>query len=195
MGVNLNVYLPLDVQDRHVASVLGVLAGLPAKYETSRGGYGRSYGSTEVKGVRVDHCNLTGMSDIVLTSQTGMVDGEGTHFAYFHYCARTSFGKRKIVNLLGPPSTAFWIALSRRAVHFLGGLVVYNDCAASLKGNSYRSKRHCPVDRHGLIPDDAEPWTRYHKALAALTPITVEDMIGANRYAAYKLSEKENVNV
>ena len=179
MGVNCVVNLPVDVDEHDVAEVVGILAGLsPTWEETSNGRFLRVDGAEGVA------TSVAGMSEVQLDwpkkKPGALVDGTDYHSASFHYSLRE---KGKIHNCFYPKSTPFWCAISRRLVWWFGGVVTFDDCSEK---DIYRSKRHCPVDRYGLIPNDGKPWTDYHNTLAVMEPLTLKDLKAAYKVAAYK---------
>lgn len=188
MGVNCYVRLATDVQAKDAALAIGVLAGLPAVYKNQSDG---RYWTT-VDGANDKATESSGYSNIILqaTSGNSLVDGEKSHFAAFFYCNRSN---NKISNMLYPTSTPFWCAVGKRLVQFFGGEIVFSDCEAEKGLNVYRSKRHCPVDEHGLIPHDGEPWRDYHKAVAKLKPVTKSEMNAVGDRSGYPDYRKRTV--
>lgn len=191
MGANCVVELPVDVTARRLADVVGVLAGLSVRLreETS---FGRHSVFADVSGAEDRATSISGMADIVLTPEKGsfLAHGAEVHSGTFHFCCRDGVGCGKISNHFGPTSTPFWCAISKRLVRFFGGRVIYNDCEAYSGRNVYAAKRSCPVDKHGLVPDDGEAWNKYERAVVALKPVTEADIVAAQKVAGYKLDDE-----
>lgn len=179
MGSNCNVWLPTDVTGNRVAEVVGILAGLPSKkYVSSRDAWW-----AEVVGAEEKPTSVSTMSDIVLHArgEGTLVDGESGHFAHLHYCSRRD---GRIYNCFAPKSTPFWCAVAVGLAKWFGGTVEFNDCGGGRK-NVRTFKRSCPVDKHGLIPDDGEPWNKYHGELLALKAVTEKEIRAVAKLSAY----------
>jgi hypothetical protein len=190
MGSNCDVYLPPDVEPDKVARLAGILAGLKAtQQDIGRGGDPTIL--TEVEGAGTKTCGISGMDAITLRAPDGLtlVDGETNHFASFHYCSRYN---GRIYNKLYPTSNVFWCALSKRLVQWFGGVLIYNDCGYLKGKNVFRSKRHCPVDRHGLLSEDGPSWQKYQDALLKVKPLTMLDIEAANEVSGYKMERSVN---
>lgn len=184
MGVDCEIYVPWDVDDRRLADALGALAGLPAEYRVHHPGTHQEYGSNDVVGVDVRPTSCAGMGEIALTAGGGrrMADGESSHHVYLHYGSR--WRGRPWMHL-SPPSSPFWCAVARRLVDWFGGFAVFQDSGEERGANLHRGRRRCPAGRGGLLGDDGRPWEEYERAAAALRPVTAAELRAARKVAAY----------
>jgi hypothetical protein len=174
MGVNSNVYLDAGVQVRDVADVIGILAGLKPYKRHFSGSVGWS---TEVDGVKLRSCDTSPeMCEIILTGD--LVDGEKGH--YVNYFFEIDEGKYRY---LYPKATPFWIAISKELCKFFGGKIDYCDCDEG--GINARWKK----PRKKNAPQDGKPWYNFQQEKLDLKPITIKDMIWANKWAGYKMEE------
>lgn len=181
MSVDCNIALPGRVEVDDVANVIGVLAGLPVRLEP----LGEDSIVSRVDGVKIETSDVHGMVQITLSGE--LADGEHTHFVYYHFegtFGRSTYGGRRYqhegVRSLSPRSTPFWVAIAKRLVDFFGGWVDYDDCD------------DCDLDyslpeRPNISPHDGKPWEQFHRNVAALKPITKQDMKAAAEWASYKV--------
>jgi len=181
MGVDTNIYLPIDVDIEDIGRVMSILMGNKPKLGK---GYDNSF-SCCVGGFKFEHTNTPHMTMILFTPEGGkFIDGQDTHYCHFFYCNREE-QTGEITNCLYPRSNPFWCALGKRLVQFFGGKVQFNDCGSAKGKNVYRSKRHCPVDRRGLTPHDGKKWNEYQKAMSELKPLTKENLDEVRKLTGY----------
>lgn len=186
MGVDLNLYLPLDVSTYWITDAVGVVAGLPSQLKTS--GLDK-WRTTHVEGVTLAATSVAGMGSIELEfpDKRPFLDGEYHHSATYHFATEYD---GKFYNVLLVRSGAFWIAAAEKAARFFGGILIYQDSEEYKLPNRVRFKRSCPTRPNGLLPDDAELWDKAQEAMSKLKPITAADLIKANERAAYKLESE-----
>lgn len=171
MGIDIRITLPGDVRVDDVARVMGVLAGLPAE-QYSLGSSPSIF--VRVKRATVENTTFPDMAQIVLSGQ--MVDGDIAHFVNWH------FEGNGFDRICFPPSTAFWIAVSRGLVDFFGGKVDYQDCDESEV--DYQRDYHLSLVSN--CPTDGPEWDAFETRILNLTPITAEGLEEARTFAAYK---------
>lgn len=180
MGVNCNIYLPLDVDESNLGDAVGIFAGLPkalVKHER--------HTSCDVNGVQVKPTQFASMGQIVLSAPPGkrLVDGEMAHEVLFHWGSRF---KRKLWISLNPKSTPFWISVGKRLVDWFGGFLVYSDCGDESGDNLYAGKRSHQTDEDFMVPHDGEPWDLYQKEASELPSVTKAELKAAWKKAAYR---------
>lgn len=167
MGIDTKISLPPNVRVSDVASVIGVLRGLPVVLEPI-GSDGSSY--AKVDGVRVlGHENIAQMARIELSR-----DGEPFDSYFFHFESR---GGRR---LIGGRARAETIALCRALADFFGGVVDYADCDE--EGANYVVPDKSDAENH---PDDGEEWASLQRRIAGLSSITKTEIRGCKDFAAY----------
>lgn len=116
------------------------------------------------------------MCEIILNGN--MIDGEQAHFvSYFFECKDGKY------RYLYPKATPFWIAIGKGLCKFFGGKIDYHDCDAGGINASWKKPRKCNS------PEDGGAWYAFEQAKLDLKPITVKDMIKANKWAGYKIEE------
>lgn len=168
MGVDTLIRLPADVRIRDVSIVIGILAGLkPEQHSLCGSSYSCSVAGVETKSSSIPEC-----ADIEINGD--LVDGEKNHHVMFHF-------EYKASRLLMPRSTAFWIAVGRRLIQFFGGSMDYQDCD-SVETN-YRRKS----PRKDNSPEGGKPWHDLQDAMLAIKPITKDELIKCDKWAAYRL--------
>lgn len=165
MGSETNIHLPVDVPDSHVTIAVGILAGYEAKLETldHHGGV-----HAVCTAAVLTPTGVNGMSRLVVGS--GGETRRGGE-AMMHYNARHANAMHL---LLAGGCRPFWHDIGRGLVRFFGGGVVFDDCQPEKGRNVYKHRRTCPVDKHGLIPNDGAAWNRFQRALVRLQPVKPE---------------------
>lgn len=178
MGVDARVTLPANVRLSNVANVMGAVAGCPATKSffdrDPKNGW-----STRVEGVEVLTTSIPSMCEIRITPPNGCVDGEKSHFTFYHFEPDNGVGR-----LMLPRSTAFWIAVMHRVVDFFGGEIDYNDCDDV---SCDYSVPHKTWEENS--PSDGEAWYTFQNRILEIKPITVEEWNSFNLEAAYKIGE------
>ena len=175
MGVDCNINLPGNVRVNDVADLIGIAAGLPArKHDLDYKGAW----TVRVDGVKVENACVVGLVDINLSGK--MIDGQKDHTVFYHFEDDGSSGR-----CLLPRSTAFWIAVGRKLIDFFGGALVYQDC----DGNEDYVKPANPDNIN--CPQDGEDWQNFQQRMLDVQPITKEELLECDEFAAYKLSELE----
>lgn len=169
MGVNTRIYLPHDVRIIDVANVIGILAGLE---------YSEEY---LIPGVSVKSSSSASCAHIDITAPKGktLIDGEENHYTLFNFEAGEDAGHYG--RHLGPPSSAFWIAVGKKLAEFFGGAVIYTD------GESIKASE-APVKfrKRGINnPEDGVPWHRWKKRIREVKPLTEDDLMAAAWCSAY----------
>jgi len=176
MGVDTRILLPADVRVRDVASVIGILAGLPKTREVGSRG--------ELKWVQVDGVKVEPMEGIPEACRItlripphwgSMMDREDAHDVMFHFEPDTEDGR-----LMIPPSTPFWIAVGTKLCGFFGGKIDFDDCDSNEWDRRFRKPR--PTNR----PNDGLPWARFQQEMFDLAPVTTADLKRAYEKASYK---------
>lgn len=185
MGVDCYINLPMDVDIDDIAHVMSILVGNKPILEPINGSQNGGI-ACHVKGYQFASTHTPHMTMINLELVGGglMVDGTDHHYCHFFYCSRNE-ETGKIVNCLYPRSNPFWCALGKKLVQFFGGSVQFNDCDSAKGKNVYRSKRHCPVDKHGLTPHDGKEWNEYQKAMSEIKPLTIKDLEEVRHLTGY----------
>lgn len=184
MGVDLNLYLPLDVDEPWITDAVGVVAGLPTEFKLHKDGL-HEFWATDVEGVKLNSTGVPSMGslDLEFPDKRPFLDGEIHHSASYHFATEQN---GSFYNMLMVRSRPFWIAVARKVVRFFGGILRYQDSGTDTLPNLARFKRRCPTRKHGLLPNDGALWRRAQEALSKLKPITVRDLIKANKRAAYQ---------
>jgi hypothetical protein len=172
MGVDCKIMLPDNVRVKDVAKVIGIAAGLLPKWD---GSHGAKW--VEVPGADVKTTSIPEMAVINLDGGH-LIDGESKHFVFYHF--ESSRGGR----LMGPRSTAFWLAVAHRLVDFFGGVIDYQDC-----DSQYCDYGSAANTREENSPEDDEEWVRFQERLFNVKPITKDELLHYNELAAYKMEE------
>lgn len=161
MSVNCRILLSGDVRLQDVATVMGLLAGLPAESRSleNRGG---TYSYVRVSGVGVSGTYSPEMAQILLKGP--MVDGDTQHSVYYHFEPSGGVGRA-----LMPVSTAFWIAIGKGLVDFFGGTVDYADC------DDVRVNYERPPQGSNC-PEDGRVWQAFEDRIKAVQPLTKKDL-------------------
>lgn len=177
MGVDCKINLPDNVRVKDVADLIGIASGLPVNWEPCSND--RDLKFLRVPGVEVRQTSCVTMPEISIRSLGKLlVDGKDIHHVYYHL--ESSYGGRS----LGPPSTAYWIAVAHRLVDFFGGTIDYQDCD-EVRIDYRRAKK----TRNQNSPEDGKPWHNFYKRLSEVKPITQEEMQKLDQFAAYKIKE------
>lgn len=170
MGVNVRIVLPPNVRLRDVGAVLGVAAGLPPLMVRDASS---SAMWVVVGGVTVS--SVSGEVEVATIRLNGkLVDGIGTHTVTYHF--EGPGGTR----LLCPSSTPFWIACGLRLVEFFGGSVTFQDTYDT-------PDRSFPWKPDALnCPEDGEEWESLQARIAAVRPVTADELEECAGFAAHK---------
>jgi hypothetical protein len=181
MGQDAKLYLPLDIKDMDIAMALGALMGAERKMEPLESGGG------------VMHYDVKS-TDLVPEKayQWHTVERDSLDLPMVrlgHNINHLTGGWRingSIGMYFSGDSSAPTIALFRRLAKLFGGTVVPNDCE---EGTHEEYERPAATkDEEGLYPNDGEAWERLQQHLYDnTTPVTDEELIGADSAAGYKL--------
>ncbi len=155
MGVDCRIMLPGNVRIRDVMSVIGVAVG----FQPTRRSLGKTGYCTDVKGVSAEQ-PVGNMPDFFY------IKFDGRH-AYWSYEPENNVGGRMIM----PKSTAFWCLVGQRLVDFFGGKVDYNDCD-DVEFDYVKRNRGDARN----APTSDEPWMALQDRIAAVKPITREEL-------------------
>jgi hypothetical protein len=188
MGVDIRAYLPPHVRVNDVATVIGILSGLPKVKNDDENEWVR------VQGVKVK-TSMPEMCEIEMIAPPDMgklVDGEKSHFVYCHFehdgeldsdsgCEPQLWGTK----LLSPPSTPFWCAVMKRVVTFFGGYLKFNDCE---DGDfdlivAYRAN---------VAPRSGVPWRHFQACIRTLNPITEAEINAMRESGKYVTSSSHS---
>jgi len=174
MGVDCQICLPDNVRVNDVAGIIGIATGLKPEWS------GRDDSKlVRVPGVEVRSTFSPAMVEIRLTGD--LIDGDKSHFVYYHFEADN--GGRG----LNPPSTAFWIAVAHRLVKFFGGKIDYQDC-----DSVEMDYEHPAFAKQHNSPSKDDEWSTFQKRLFEVEPITKDELVHYNQFAAYKLEEMKH---
>lgn len=179
MGVDIRMYLDPRADAREVGEVVGLCMG-----QTVRHRGGMYNGWDEVKGVKVKNSpHVVGLVDIVVKADKGqtLVDGSDAYGFTLHL----EGGDERDPDLLGmkvaiPRSRAINIAIATRLVKYYGGRLDYNDSDETEWDLIVPYK----ASQRARIPEDER-----HKAHLQFVPLTLKELIVADRVAAYKAVE------
>ena len=178
MGVDTHVFLSPDVHVRHVAKVMGILAGLPK----TRKNFNLSLDSpwtVEVIGQEVKPCrNVAELCEIHLHGH--MIDGEDHHWAYYHFESDNSGKVSRHEKQLTFRSTSFWIAIGVGLVKFFGGDVDFYDTDDKYKDFV------APYPKIRNSPEDGKPWQDFQEKMFNLKPLTRSNLQGFRKHEIYK---------
>jgi hypothetical protein len=167
MGIDCRLTLAPNARVQDVASVLGILFGLPCALEPLDGG-----GVVcQVRGVRVVPAGqIPEMCFIELRAPNGdLVARSNYHFE--------NPGGRRLISARARAET---LAAFRRVADFFGGVVDDMDCDD--EAANYVAPDRGDAENH---PSDGAPWNALQRRMAAVLPLT-EDAIAACRpFAAY----------
>jgi hypothetical protein len=181
MPVDTNIYLPPSASLNDVVTVMGIAAGLPWEWhDLADGGRFVAVPGAEAKSTSMPH-----MAEIVLGGYR-MVDDETEHLCTWHWEPDTGPGQEG--RLVMCRSTAFWICVARRLVDFFGGWVDYLD-EDETEVDYSRPPRLWAVNRPP--GDRAQEWNFFQDRLAAVKPITVQELRDADQYAFVRMDEIE----
>lgn len=178
MGVDTRITLHPSARLRDVTDALGILAGLePELHPLSIGALAVRVPGAVCKSY--DGLGLAACAQIILTAPEGrlLVDGDESHYVMYHFEWEGTevHGARGLL----PPSTPFWVAAGIKLVDFFGGHIDFNDCDT--------------IDVDHVAPPSALPavdgpdWQDYQHAIAAIEPITRDDMIAVADRCGYPL--------
>lgn len=171
MGVDAIVHLPVDVRVKDVALVLAALTGHKIeKYTYNEHGHSGYW--AECEEVKIETTSFPDMAEIILP-HTNDLQSEG-HFTSYHFESKDG------TKTLYPRSTPYWLAVCKKLVIFFGGTMDYQDC----DDGEVDFKARKP--RKSNSPENDKPWSDFHDAILALTPVTVEDVEAMRPFAAYK---------
>ncbi len=175
MGVDCGINLPDNVRVKDVAYVIGIASGLKVEWEPCFPDKNNSW--LRVPGAEVKATNIIEMAEVFVRGD--LVDGQDVHFCYYHF--ESSDGGRS----LNPRSTAYWLAIAHRLVDFFGGSIDYQDC------DDVAVDYDKPGNSRDLnSPEDGDEYWDFYKRLAAIKPITQEELRHYDKLAAYKIDER-----
>ena len=162
MGVDCRYYPPIGARVEAVAEAIGVLLGEPVvRRELSGGGV-----ATLVPSVRYrTHDDMPDYVQVVISRE---------HSFNWHQHSDEFVGRA----VLTARSTPTVVALFRRLCDFFGGDVWHADVDEFAV--DYSRPAHDPI-----YPTDGEPWQAFQDELAALPPLTDDEIAAARPFAAY----------
>lgn len=178
MGVDASITLHPSARVGDVTTALGILAGLEPELHPLSSGALR----VQVPGAVCDSYGspaggLVACARIDLTAPEGhlLVDGEEGHHVMYHF----EWEKTEVHGARGllPPSTPFWVAAGIKLVDFFGGHIDFNDCDTVAVDH---------VAPPSILPAaDDQGWQDYQHALAAIEPVTRDDMLAVADRCGY----------
>lgn len=167
MGVDCRLSLPGNVRVRDVASVLGILFGLPFALEPLNG-----------DGVvcRVRGANVTGHAEIPEMARIDLKAENGDPVGGFYYHFENPGGRR----VLSGRARANVIAAFVKTADFFGGSVDFTDC-------DDEDADHTATDRSDEEnhPEDGAAWDSFQRRMADLKPLTAKEIRAYASVAAY----------
>lgn len=182
MGVGCKAILPEHARVSDVADVIGILAGLPFERATFESGEGTH---VWVHGILVRGTECPGMAMIELRGP--MVDGEHVHTCSFHFENDWAAGGRI---LSAQAATPFWQTILRGVVDVFGGTVDYED-TDSIEVD-YGSYGITNIMWHA---SDGDAWEAKVTTIAAIKPLTADDLTKPKRVRTVEFSEETSVTV
>ena len=198
MSVNVNLYLPPDVEPRHLADFFAIKLGAEPMIQSME--YGGFTVDLHVDLVKAENSPIVGMEYLNWKGSKAYDKYILSHpfQPSFHYGTtvpehmykrvppemKKRFGKvwTEVMSASSPQK----VALYRAAAKFFGGVLVPVD-ADWEKFEVY--KRTMPVNGRGLMPDDDPSWSRYQMAMYWVQPLTKEDIENAWKDSGYKSEE------
>ena len=179
MGVDCHVYLLPDTDASDVGKVLSLLLGArPVKTEYQ----GAYWYNVEPNFEEIPDRTDIGFGRIKINTELAK-----KHYVQpYIFLGSTHQNKKGVYTYMSFGSTPIKIKLANALAHWFGGFVVANDCNDEI---TYTSKRHCPVDRRGLIPEDGVAWDNYQDSLLEIVPITIKSINKGVKFAGYKGDE------
>jgi len=168
MGVDARLFLPGNVRVHDVASVLGILFGLPHALEPLTGGDGVL--------CRVRGANVRGHIDIPAMAEIELRAPNGDHVAGFYYHFENPSGRRQLTGR----STAKVIAAFKYVADFFGGRVDYQDCDD--EDLDYVAPDKSDEENHA---DDGEAWDAFQRRMDAVEALEPIDIRVCKKFAAY----------
>ncbi len=197
MSNDVELYLPPDVEPRHLAEFFSLKLGAEPLIDSME--YGGFSVNPHVDLVEAKSSTIPGMD--YLNWKAGEVYKKyilsHPFEARVHYAVaipekmyrrvppemKKRFGK--VWNQLAANSSPQRLALFRAAADFFGGIVVPQDVGDKFEWHN----RTMPVDRRGLMPDDDPGWNRYQMAVYWVAPLTREDIQKAWKDSGYKTED------
>ena len=179
MGVSCNAYLLPDADAHNVGKVLSLLLGAhPVKTEYQ----GTYWYDVEPKFKEIPSSDDIGTGRLEINTELA----KKYNVYPFISLGSTHINKKGVYTYISFGSTPIKIKLANALAYWFGGFVVANDCNDDI---TYKSIRHCPVDRRGLIPEDSVAWDNYQDSLLEIVPITVKSINKGIEFAGYKIDE------
>lgn len=172
MGVDCLITVPAWARIDDVATVIGAAAGCKMTLDD----IGDRCVSAKAHGARVSTCGANGLEACAYIDWlTDQGDHRQGHVMY-HFEWENDRGGHGLM----PRATPFWVAVGHRLVDFFGGSIVYSDCGDCKWDYAQPWK---PIAE--IAPSDGKPWTAFQKQLAALKPLTAEEVAAFASVAAY----------
>jgi hypothetical protein len=143
-----------------VTAALGVLLGCKRTFD-------EAHGWVKVEGVTIDGSSVSGLDNVIIKPASGLIaplDANGTGTRSFLWHWEAEHGQR----LLMPRSTPGNIAIMRTLARRFGGAFEEHD-----RGDAAVETYPVPED---VWAGDGEPWYRRQARLAALRPLTADDV-------------------
>ncbi len=170
MGIDAHLSLPPNVRVRDVASVLGILYGLPFSLEPLSSDRGAV--SCHVRGATVQ-----GYAEIPEMARIDLREPNGEAIAGFFFHFENAGGHRVVTGR----ARAKVLAAFTRVAEFFGGSVDYNDCDDETENYVAMIVR----DDEQNCPEDGEPWQAFQHRLASVKPLTSDEIEAFRQHAAY----------
>lgn len=168
MGVDTRLSLPGNVRVKDVASVLGILFGLPSKLEPLSGG--------DAVWCRVQGANVSGFETIPEMARIDLKQENGDYVAGFCYHFENPGGRR----VMSGRATPKVIAAFKRVADFFGGRVDFADY-------DEEDADHSAPDRSDdeNTPEDGAAWDMLQRRMAEVKPLTLGEIKACVRVSAY----------
>ncbi len=206
MGNDVELYLPPDVEPRHLAEFFSLKLGAEPLIDSME--YGGFSVHPHIDLVKAEPSTISGMEYLTFeTPEPTTVPATSSVYKKYilshpfqprmHYAVaipekmykrvppemKKRFGK--VWNQLAASSSPQRLALFRAAADFFGGIVVPQDVEDKFEWH----KRTMPVDRRGLLPEDDLGWRRWQMAMYWVAPLTREDIQKAWKDSGYKTED------
>lgn len=193
MGVDINIKLPLHLKASHLLKVMAKLSG----HEMIKRPLGDDEETVDLNlpcekdnawSIRFDKDNIRIDHKPEIDADFSMIEYVNTieenRTLYFH-----RIPEDEDCQLLTSRSNPWNVALGNRLIEFFGGSIIYND--------SYDKADKKVINKNAIFPrrlptqvgDDR--FFQFYNALDQLKPITAEEVLGAQKKAAYSFDQKQ----
>jgi len=184
MGVDCKVVLPNEARLRDVSQVIALLLGKEGSLEPLGGGRDNSV-ALRVKGVRTEaipdmpECVHIRIDDAI-AGEAGETRGDRRILYHFEFGTQSEGGRYTVSGRgIMPSSTPLNVALCVELAKFFGGRVDFNDC----DNEEADFEAPTPLD---VSANDGALWNSFQRRMAAVQPLTPEQIAEAYSHAAYK---------